>query len=457
MANLGTFIYGTQGDDQRIGTYLGAEYFIADAGSDTYDGASPIIGGPFGHDRSAYDVISYINSPGGVHIDLQAGIGKDGWGGTDTLINISYVWGSMFDDVLIGDDQKNWISGLRGNDTIDGGPDSDFGYVVAYMDDPAGVMVDLTEGIGIDGWGGRDTIRNMTSIHGSDYNDVLIGNDNGNDFWGRAGADTFDGRGGFDTARYWDSGRLLDPANAATAGGRTGVLVDLAGGYALDEWGARDTLISIEWVDLGSGNDTVVGDDQNNIIFVRGGVDWIDGAGGVDRVSYLRHEGGATSASHSISKSGPESFTVANSMGTETLLGVERLQFSDGTMALSPYDAAGQALRLYVAALDRAPDAPGLDFHVNRLDNGVSLKDVASGFTNSPEFESKYGALSSPAFVDLLYQNVLDRGADSAGLAYHVSRLEAGISREDVLIGFSESPENITNTASLTDAGIWFV
>ena len=39
----------------------------------------------------------------------------------------------------------------------------------------------------------------------------------------------------------------------------------------------------------------------------------------------------------------------------------------------------------------------------------------------------------------------LHRAPDAGGLAYHVSHLNAGVPRADVLVGFSESPENQAN------------
>lgn len=102
----------------------------------------------------------------------------------------------------------------------------------------------------------------------------------------------------------------------------------------------------------------------------------------------------------------------------------------------------GMAFRLYQAALDRVPDLAGLKFHTQDLDAGVSLGTVAAHFIQSPEFQSRYGALDDTNFVTQLYENVLHRAPDAAGLTYHVGHLAEGVARENVLTGFSESPEN---------------
>jgi hypothetical protein len=53
---------------------------------------------------------------------------------------------------------------------------------------------------------------------------------------------------------------------------------------------------------------------------------------------------------------------------------------------------------------------------------------------------------------------VLGRDADPAGLAGWQARLNDGSwSRTTLLIGFSESPENISKVASAIANGIWLV
>ena len=89
------------------------------------------------------------------------------------------------------------------------------------------------------------------------------------------------------------------------------------------------------------------------------------------------------------------------------------------------------------------------------LDNGLSLVQVASNFIASPEFQSTYGAVNDTQFVTLLYQNVLHRAPDASGLQYHLNELEQwGESRAQVLTNFSESPENQANVIGAIQNGI---
>lgn len=102
---------------------------------------------------------------------------------------------------------------------------------------------------------------------------------------------------------------------------------------------------------------------------------------------------------------------------------------------------AGAVARLYYSALERTPDRAGLVYWTQQLSGGEALRTVAGDIAGSAEFTAKYGALDSAGFVDQLYQNVLGRPADRAGLAYWDSALAAGTSRGEVLLGFAQSAE----------------
>ena len=99
--------------------------------------------------------------------------------------------------------------------------------------------------------------------------------------------------------------------------------------------------------------------------------------------------------------------------------------------------------RLYMAAFHRVPDAGGLDNWVTYVRAGNPLQSAAAAFVASQEFQLTYGSLDDTQYVTLLYENVLGRAPDQAGLQDWVAQLGAGASRGQVLIGFSESPEGI--------------
>ncbi|MES2188362.1 MAG: DUF4214 domain-containing protein [Pseudomonadota bacterium] len=187
---------------------------------------------------------------------------------------------------------------------------------------------------------------------------------------------------------------------------------------------------------LYSGADTITGNAFNNTFRGFGGNDRIDGGAGTDTAVF-----GGSRASYNVTKT-TTGYTVSGADGVDTLVNVERLKFTDKTIAYDTSGNAGEAYRLYQAALGRTPDSGGLGFQTRALDAGQSLHDVAQGFITSPEFAAKYGALNNTAFVTQLYANVLHRTPDQGGLAFHVNNLNTGVARADVLTAFSESPEN---------------
>jgi len=140
----------------------------------------------------------------------------------------------------------------------------------------------------------------------------------------------------------------------------------------------------------------------------------------------------------------------------DALVGDHRIQFVDGYLAYSPTDTAGQVYRLYEASLARPPDQAGLTNWTNALNGGTSLATVAGGFVGSQEFQGAYGGLDNAGFVTLLYRNVLHRAPDQAGLDNWVALLDAGQeTRAQVVLGFSESQEDINDLAAPVEQGLW--
>ncbi|MDD2714220.1 MAG: DUF4214 domain-containing protein, partial [Simplicispira sp.] len=107
---------------------------------------------------------------------------------------------------------------------------------------------------------------------------------------------------------------------------------------------------------------------------------------------------------------------------------------------------------LYTAYFRRLPDYPGLMYWFNSMypssGTGNSLGQVSQAFAQSGEFVATYGPLDNTGFVTRVYQNVLGRAPDAGGYAYWVGQLAAGMSRGELMIGFSESTENQQATAT---------
>jgi subtilisin-like proprotein convertase family protein/subtilisin family serine protease len=204
-----------------------------------------------------------------------------------------------------------------------------------------------------------------------------------------------------------------------------------------------------------AGVDTLVGNDGNDTLDGGAGNDSIDGGKGVNTAVYH-----GAQANYTITST-PTGFTVADGTGadgTDTLSNIQRLQFADGALAFDIGGDGGQAFRIYQAAFNRTPDKGGLGYWIAAMDHGMTLTDVAKAFVQSAEFKTLYGANPSDAdIVGRFYANVLHRAPDLAGADYWTNLLDQHkVSAADVLVQFSESPENQAALVGVTQHGIQY-
>lgn len=180
----------------------------------------------------------------------------------------------------------------------------------------------------------------------------------------------------------------------------------------------------------------------------------IDGQDGIDTVVYA-----GARANYTVAKE-TWGFGVTDKVGTgghDAVINVERLQFSDGAVALDISGSAGEAFRLYQAALDRPAESAGLGFWIYQLDHGLTLDDMVQDIIkNQPEFTQKYGTNPTDAqFVNLLYANVLHRTPDAAGYDFWVKALAShDTTQVGIVKFFSESPENQAQVIGSIQDGI---
>lgn len=205
-------------------------------------------------------------------------------------------------------------------------------------------------------------------------------------------------------------------------------------------------------------DDDIAGFDGNDRITGAAGDDVIDGGSGRDAAMFSGNHGdylvtlGAGGVRVTDQRAGSPD-------GDDRLVDIERLGFADGTLSVDVGlgQNSGEAYRIYQAAFDRIPDNGGLKFWIGQIDGGVSLYEVGLGFVFSQEFKDVYGAnVSNSGFVDRLYQNVLGRQGEAGGMAFWTAELDSG--RRDkaaVLVGFSESAENVDLVGHTIDHGIW--
>lgn len=272
------------------------------------------------------------------------------------------------------------------------------------------------------------------------------------------------------TANFiWDGG---GNDTISLAGNKQGVTLHLEPGHWdwLDKQGTDITARGQVTVNFGSVIENAVGSEGNDTLFGTatantlaggagddmlvglGGGDTLDGGAGVDVAGYagVRANYTVNASAQGVSVSG------GGMSASDALRDVERIAFADAMIAVDVDGVAGKAFRLYQAAFDRVPDASGLGFWISLMDKGTSLGTVAQGFMYSGEFIGKFGAHpDAQAFVGKLYQNVLHRAGEPSGLAFWTGLLESGaLSMADVLIGFSESPENQAQVIGSVQHGI---
>ncbi|MEP1766922.1 MAG: DUF4214 domain-containing protein [Sulfitobacter sp.] len=288
---------------------------------------------------------------------------------------------------------------------------------------------------------------------------------------------------------------VASAAVAVSLGGFT-VTVDLSEGNGkLDLVNADDILTSVDTTltsavgsltALGVGDITLTGHDGADVLVGNKGDNVLDGGAGNDTVRY-----DLTRAEVTLNRLEDGSVEAVSEMGTDTLIGIETVMFSDEAITSKTLsatvlsaestdyfgdilagtdgddglyaggfsvglaaDESAQVFRLYQAALDRVPDTGGHASWTEALFEGAStLSEVAAGFVASTEFQTTYGDLDTGDFVDLLYQNVLGRAADAGGRATWVARIdEEGLSRADAVTGFSESAELIAATSAASNS-----
>jgi hypothetical protein len=268
-------------------------------------------------------------------------------------------------------------------------------------------------------------------------NDIYQLSDSGSNFiWDGAGTDTISAAG-----LNANLTLHLDPGHWDYVGSKGSSIT--AAGQVTVNYGSV-----IENAAGGNGDDDITGTAAANVLGGGAGNDVLTGGGGDDRLdggsghNTAAYAGNAADFVITRTAGGWSVSDTTGAEGTDQLLNIDRIRFSDASIALDIDGASGQVYRLYQAAFNRAPDLPGMGFWIKQEEASVSLHDIAAGFMQSAEFTKMYGGGNDSAFLTRLYSNVLHRAPDAGGMTFWQDLLQHGMSRVDVLIGFSESPEN---------------
>ncbi len=335
---------------------------------------------------------------------ISGGLGEDfllGSGGSDTLN------GNDGDDILLGGGGSDSLFGNLGDDTLFGGRGSDT----------------------LDGGAGRN------DLHGMSGNDLLIGNNEAEKMLGGTGRDTASGGGGEDTLIGGTGDDLID------GGAEDDIIEGGSGADTMDGGdGSRDLLSyanSLSGVTLSletgaaSGGDAD-GDVFSNFEYVLGSI-FHDDLTGNDGSNELR---GLTGND-----------TLRGELGDDTLLGGSGRDSLQGSLGNDLLDGGDSADTLFGGAHDDTLIGAGGDDQLF----GVTGRDILRGWTGNDTLNGGggYDQLFGGADNDLL-----DGGAGNdeltGGLGEDLFVFEDGFG-DDTVFGFSSSDQEDIDLTAVTE------
>lgn len=330
---------GGDGNDQLAGGN-GNDMLSGGAGNDAIDGGSGLDTAVYLRRLDAYQFVRL--SDGAIRVtDIDSG-------DTDTVRNVELF---VFTDAVRTVSNLPLAAVLTANDQ--GGFDIELNNAAVLNESIGSAGVDNVTYGGTDNVALPDNVENITltgtadiAATGNDGDNTLIGNDGANTLSAGDGNDVVDGGAGNDTLvggsgagdDTYIGGVGVDTVVYSSA--TQGITVDLAAGTATGPEIGNDTLIEIENVVGGSGDDVIRGDTGDNQLFGGdgndlltgglGGNDLFDGGNGLDRVSFV---GAANSVNVQLAAG-----TATIGAFTKTFASIELVR---GTNQNDTFDATG--------------------------------------------------------------------------------------------------------------------
>lgn len=264
-------------------------------------------------------------------------------------------------------------------------------------------------------------MKNPNPILGKLHNqtrEVLVGTPDDDTIYPGGGWDVVDGGGGFDTVviigrssqfkLVFDSGVTYIDA--------------LSGASAMTERAQLNNVEQVQFLDKTVSlvvNDTIKG---------QPGTDFFDGGLGIDTVVYSGPQ-----ERYSITKSGNR-YVVSEPTGsddTDYLSNIERLQFSNGKVALDLGGNAGQAARLIGALLGPSfiKDKALAGVVIGLIDQDYSIENIANLGLNTSFYLALAGSTKNEDFVNHVFRNVVGRPPEANEQKTYVDMLNAGTSQ----------------------------
>jgi len=310
-----SYLHGDVSVDFNDGSIVSIERYIGSTGKDTVfasvgsfnyletDGLASIDGND-GIDNLSYlwfgeSIVVTTGNPDNDSLDIVEALDQSGdtnWrttfynfeevrSGSDDKERLS---GTKGDDIIFGKGGDDTLSGGKGNDTLEGGKGADklnggAGIdTIDYLTSSSSVWINMEGGNGFFGDASGDTFSMIENVSGSGLSDSISGDTGDNYILGHggddqfiintnAGQDTFDGGRGSDTIDFYDNvdygGITINLTTGINGGGATGL-----------------TLIDVENVEGGrlAGNHILTGNFQHNRLYGGNANDQLFGMAGDD-------------------------------------------------------------------------------------------------------------------------------------------------------------------------------
>ena len=397
-------VVGGSGNDTLRGD-ANANRLDGGAGNDTLqasvgDGDDVYIGG------AGIDTYSLALTTAAATVDLRLGTSSSAVTGTDTLQAVENVTGGTGADrfVMAVDDVRNVINGGDGSDTADFSASTANLTIVLNGVNPATVAGSGSTALT------SDQLLAVENVIGGSGNDVMRSDNRDNRFDGGAGDDVFEAIGSaaaVDGNDTYIGGLGEDTYSLSTVS--VSVTANLATGTATGV--GNDTLSGIEHLTGGTAADRLTGDAGNNRLAGGLGSDVLEGGAGDDRLD------GGGNADTAVFDGLVRTFTFGQSaltvsradLGTDTLVSVENLQFTDGVFAVMAGTGGvngltGGAGREVIFGLDG-----------NDIIGGSTGADVLAGGAGNDSYTYSAVEQSSAAERDLIADFV--KGSDRINLS----------------------------------------
>lgn len=197
----------------------------------------------------------------------------------------------------------------------------------------------------------------------------------------------------------------------------------------------------------GGGDDTVGSEGGNDLIYGDAGNDTLFGGAGADRLhggsdsDTARYWGSRDDYIITQDYSVITVQSKADPGDVDTLVNIETLVFADGDQAIAYAGQLDWIAGLYHQVLGRQADLDGIQYWARQVDEGLDTGEVALRFLDSVEAGAALSSGDASATLNALYEGLLGRTADAAGEAYWLERLDNGLSLHDLAVGFMGSSE----------------